>query len=133
MTQRNKALLRLMYGLEHACEEEMREAPALDVVQSTETVYRRFQILTRHREEEVATRQAEAAFADVRQRYPGQVRLLNRRALRELFAADGLIGYVITGEIEGVEAIIALPDGMCLGYGEVSSIPDQTARAAESG
>lgn len=95
------------------------------VLQDTTTASRRFQILTRHREEEIATRQAEAAFADLCWRYPGQVGLFNRGTLHEWFAPECLVGYVINGEIEALETIIALPDGMCLSYDGLEAIPQK--------
>lgn len=123
MGQSNQALLRLMDAVVKRTDAAGRRAIP-NTLQSTTTVRRSFQILTKHREEAIAVRQAEAAFADMRQRYPGQVHVFSHRVLREWFAAEGLIGYVINGEIETTETTVALPDGMCLSY-QSPSIPDQ--------
>lgn len=91
----------------------------LEVVQCASVVARSFQIVTRHRKEAIAKRQAEQAINDYTQRYGDQIKWYrsNEGALRELFAAEGLVGYAINGAMGVQETTLCLPDGICLaGY-----------------
>lgn len=115
--QSNKALLRLMRSIDE--ELASREVPTPEATQLDGIVCRRFQILTKHREEAHAQKQAEAALAALVERYGDQICRVRRGVLRELFAAEWLIGYVINGEIETQETLFALPGGMCLSYEEI--------------
>jgi hypothetical protein len=78
-----------------------------------------FQILRKDQEEARAQQQAEAAFAVLTAHYGDQVRRVHRGVLREWFAPEGLVGYLIRGEIEVPRTSLTLPGGMCLSYEEI--------------
>lgn len=89
------------------------------VTQSASVVCRHFQVVTRHRKEAVAKRQAEQAIGAYTLRYGDQIKWYRATggALRELFAAEGLVGYAINGAMGVQETTLCLPDGTCLaGY-----------------
>lgn len=67
-------------------------------------------------EGEIASREAPTPEAT---QLDSRVCRVRRGVLREWFAPEGLIGYVINGEIETTETLFALPDGMCLSYEEI--------------
>jgi hypothetical protein len=115
--QSNEALLRLMSSIEN--EMASRDASVSEAVPLSGKVCRRFQILRKHQEEAHAQRQAEAALAALVERYGDQICRIHRGVLREWFAPEGLIGYVINGEIETQETLFALPGGICLSYEEI--------------
>jgi hypothetical protein len=85
-------------------------------LQCTASARRRFRILVKDREEATAMRQAESAFTKLCARYPGQICSVSRHVLRELYADEGLVGYVINGEIDVLEITTVLSGGFCLNY-----------------
>lgn len=115
--QSNKALLRLMGAIDD--ELASKKAPTPEATQLDSRICRHFRILTKHREEPHAQKQAEAALAVLVERYGDQICRVRRGVLRELFAHEGLIGYAINGDIETQETLFALPGGMCLSYEEI--------------